>query len=731
MKVKFCPQHDQMDCGPACLVMIASAYKKEYALQTIRERSFLTKEGVSLLGISDAARSIGFEPTSVKVPLEHLKNLPLPCILHWKQNHFVVLYEIKQQKFSNRYLFKIADPGYGLISLNQENFLKSWAGEYEKGIALILEPSTNFTNYNPPKISNPNILNLLTYLKPFKKQVFNMSLCLLLGSLITVMFPFLTQYLVDKGVTAKNQNFVTLLLLGELVLFGGLVSIEIIRNRILLYVATKVNIEILSAFLSKLLSLPLRFFDTKLTGDFIQRVQDHDRIEHFLTSQSLLTLFSLITFSAFFGVMAYYDIEILLVYLILTALSILWIKLFLNRRRILDYYKFQQRSENQEAIYEIIKGVTEIKLNQFETYKKKNWEKIQQKLFEINLRIQKTDQYQLSGFELINQFKNILITFLAATAVIKGKLSLGSMLSISFITGQMNAPITQFVNFIRSLQDAKLSMERLNSVQNLEAEDAQIRPDTDGKLTNSNSGISIKNLSFQYEGPMSPYVLKNIDLFIPHGKITAIVGASGSGKSTLLKLLLKFYEPTSGCISLDNCPYEDISISYFRKNFGVVMQDGFIFSDTIERNIATSEEAIDQDKLNKAVKISNIKDFIESLPLKYKTKIGDAGNGISGGQKQRILIARVAYKDPSLILFDEATSSLDANNEKVIMDNLNDFFVNKTVIIIAHRLSTVKNADQIIVLDDGEIVEIGNHHLLTNKKGKYYELVKNQLELGN
>jgi ATP-binding cassette subfamily B protein len=497
----------------------------------------------------------------------------------------------------------------------------------------------------------------------------------------------------------------------------------------MLFVGTKISIAIISDFLKKLLQLPIKFFDSKITGDFTQRIQDNERIEYFLTSQSLVTFFSMITFSVFFGVLWYYDSTILLIYLTLTILSISWSFYWLKKRKILDYFHFQLRSENQESVLEIINGVTEMKLNHFEDFKRNEWEKIQQKLFKINVRILKLDQFQLSGFEFLNQFKNILVTFLSATFVVEGKMTIGTLLSVSYIVGQMNSPINQLVSFFRSLQDAKLSLERLNEVQNHPIEE-QIDNQDFISLT-FEEDVLFKNISFQYEGPKSPYILKGINFSIPEGKITAIVGASGSGKTTLMKLLLKFYEPTQGGIYYNGKNLHNISPKSLRENCGVVMQDGFIFSDTIERNIATGDEKINKVKLQNAVKIANIEKFINTLPLGYNTKIGASGNGISGGQKQRILIARAVYKNPHYIFFDEATSALDAENEKIIHDNLQQFFKGKTVLIIAHRLSTVKNADQIIVLKNGEIAEIGNHEQLVQNKADYFNLIKNQLELGN
>lgn len=732
---KFFFQYDYMDCGPACLAMVSSNYGKDFAMQYLRDKSFITRDGVSLLGLCEAAENIGFKTIPTKLQPDHFDKEFLPCILHWNQNHFVVLYKISKNIFNEKLTYKIADPGHGFISLSQEKFKKYWLTDGEKGVALFLEPTEEFYKQTPPKEEKPSIQYLLKYLKPYKKQMVQLFVLLLFGTLTTLVFPILTQKLIDEGVNKKDLSVISYILLAQLAFFFGNIIFGIFRNWIMLVLGTKINIQIISDFLKKLLKLPIRFFDTRLMGDFNQRIQDHERIENFLTSQSLLTVFSIITFSVFFGVLWYYDFRILAVYFILTIISIFWSLYWMKKRKILDYFSFQQRSENQESIYEIINGVSEMKLNHFEDFKRKEWEDIQQKLFKINIRILKLEQIQLSGFDFINQLKNIVVTFLAASFVVSGHMTLGALLSVSYIIGQMNSPVGQLISFFRSLQDAKLSLSRLNEVQNHpEEEQHHHLPLLSKKYTEQNGiekGIYFKNVSFQYEGPKSPYVLKNINLFIPEGKVTAIVGASGSGKTTLVKMLLKFYEPISGEINFNHLNVNEISPLDLRKNCGVVMQDGFIFSDTIERNIVTSDENTDNIKLKKALQTANINSFIEELPLGLNTKIGASGNGISGGQKQRILIARAVYKNPHFILFDEATSALDAENEKIIHDNLQSFFKDKTAIIVAHRLSTVKNADQIIVLKDGEIVEQGNHQSLVNKKADYYNLVKNQLELGN
>lgn len=729
-----------MDCGPACLAMIASVHGKNYSLKYLRDYSFVTREGVSMLGISEAAKKIGFETIGMLTTLEELQELPTPSILHWNQNHFVILREIQERKsFSNLFtksevIYKIADPGHGMVALREDDFKKLWISKETKGSVMLLNPTAEFYELKdcPPEKVDPIILSNLV--KPYRKEILQLLLALLAGNLFTFVFPFLTQALIDKGVELRSLNNVLIVLLAQVFVFMGSISIEIIRNWMLLYLGTRINISIISGFLKKVLRLPLKFFDTKLMGDFNQRIQDHERIESFLTSQSLVTLFSIINFSVFFLVLLYYDLTIVFVYAVLTALAITWSLLFLQKRKILDYYRFQQKSENQESVYELINGIQEIKLNSFEDYKRSHWEKIQIKLFKVNLRILKNNQLQYTGFDFLNQLKNIVVTFIAAREVILGHITLGEMLAVSYIIGQMNAPMNQLLSFFRSFQDAKLSLSRLTEVQNQNEEDSESQIELkEEQLNNSltlHNGITISSLKFQYEGPKSAFVLRDLNIWIPEGKTTAVVGASGSGKTTLMKLLLKFYEPTTGNIFVNDIKLSDISAASWRGNCGVVMQDGFIFSDTIERNIITGEGKADEQRLEMAIKSANIQDFIATLPLGLQTKIGAAGSGISGGQRQRILIARAVYKNPHYVFFDEATSSLDAENEKIIHDNLKEFFMKKTVLIIAHRLSTVKNADQIIVLKNGQVVEIGTHQSLLAFKAHYFNLIKNQLDLG-
>lgn len=722
-------QHDEMDCGPACLRMVLSHYGSYLSPSEAKENSYILKTGVNLFGIKEAAAKFGLDTFASKQTLEELiKNKKhYPCILHWHQNHFVVLKGIIKNIITGKYKFHIADPTHGIIKLKEDDFLSAWLNADNTGIAMFFRKNENFVKRKKSQNQQSSIKTTFKYLSPYKGKFALMFLLLLLGTVITLVFPFLTQNLIDKGINAKNINIIVTILIAQLSLYVGSLIFEILRNRILLFVGTKVSIKIISDFLKKILKLPLKFFESKMIGDFNQRISDNERVENFLTSESLYTLFSIVNFAVFFGVLWYYDYTILFAYLILTALSVLWAFYWLKKRKFLDYFRFKYRSENQNTIYEFFSGVTEMKLNNYEDYKCNEWEKIQYKLFNINLKSLKIDQLQLSGFNFFNQIKNILVTFLSAIFVVNGKMTLGELLSVSYIIGQMNSPVNQLIGFFRSLQDAKLSLERINEVQEYTNEEKNNYQKLEVK---ANNAIILQNVSYQYQGSKSPYALKDVSLKIPYGKITAIVGASGSGKTTLLKLLLRFFDTTEGNIYYGKQNILSLSPQSLRQHCGTVMQDGYIFSDSIMRNIITSKENHYEDRLKRVIEIANLTEFIQTLPLKLNTKIGSSGNQISGGEKQRILIARAVYKNPEFLFFDEATNALDANNERAIVENLQDFYKGKTVVIVAHRLSSVKNADQIIVLNRGKIAEIGTHDQLTAKHGEYYELVKNQLELG-
>jgi ATP-binding cassette subfamily B protein len=736
MAYPFHKQFDSFDCGPTCLQMVSDFFGKKFDIDFLRKECFITREGVSLLGISQAGEKIGFRTLMAKVTSDALKQeCPLPAILHWNQEHFVVLYNIKQASalFTNKKqtLYTIGDPAHGIITIKEEDFLKNWqTSENNRGITLLLEPTSAFFESKSNNVSaGKEIKLMLAYLRPFRKQLMLLLLCMSVSVAITISLPYLTKGLIDKGVLGKSHNLIVLFVLSQLILYVSSSILDVVRGWLLLHMNAKISINIISDFLKKLMKLPISFFDSKSVGDVSQRINDHHKIETFLSSDLSVTLFSLLQILVLSFILLSYKFDIWITFAVLSLIGTVWVFLFQKKRKQLDYIRFAQSKNVQEKLFELVVGMQEIKLFGSEDEKRWEWEYLQLRQYKINIKSLKLEQYQQSGFIFFSQLKNLVISYLAATSVMDGEISLGIMLSISFIIGQTNGPLQQLVQFFKSGQDAKLSFSRLQEVhyKNDEEDTENAKP----KNTIPEHGlIQIENLNFQYQGPRSPHVLKNVNIDIPKGKITAIVGASGSGKTTFLKLLLGFYTPTSGTIAIGGEDLSDISPRAWRRNCGTVMQDGYIFNDTIYKNIVVDGNNIDSERFNLARNISNLDEFVNELPMDYNTKIGASGIGLSGGQKQRVLLARAIYKDPDYLFFDEATSNLDANNETQIMDRLDNFFIGKTVVVIAHRLSTVRNADQIIVLEKGEIVEVGNHTSLTLQKGRYYELIKNQLELG-
>jgi len=722
-------QADNKDCGPTCLKIIAKYYGKTINIQELRDFSETTREGSNLLFLSDAAEKIGFRTLGVKLSVTRIEEAPLPCILHWNKDHYVVLYKIKKGKFY------ISDPAFGLLEYNKEEFVKFWIGnnaddETKEGIALLIEATPNFfqSDFDKEENSGLGFRFLSQYLFQYKSFLIQLAIGLLASSLLNLLFPFLTQSIVDVGIQNQNINFIYLILFAMLFIFAGRTGLELIRSWILLHLSTRINISLISDFFIKLMNLPISFFDVRMTGDIMQRINDHRRIEKILTTSSLNVLFSVINMFVMGAVLAYFNLQIFLVFFLGSFFYFGWITLFLKRREVLDYKRFAEVSNEQNKVMELINGMQEIKLHNAEKQKRWGWEYVQARLFRVSIKGLVLEQSQTIGSSVINELKNIFIILLSAKLVIEGSITLGMMLAISAIVGSLNGPITQLIEFVRELQDAKISLARLSEIHQKEDELQQ-----EAHQTNEiphDDDIEIKNLSYRYLGSDAP-VLDNLNLVIPANKVTAIVGVSGSGKTTLMKLLLKFYEPEKGEVTIGNAQLKNISQKAWRSNIGAVMQEGFIFSDTIANNIAFGADRIDKEKLVYAADVANIKEYISGLPLGFNTKIGAEGLGMSTGQKQRLLIARAVYKNPEILFFDEATSALDANNEKEIMKKLDVFFKDKTVVVIAHRLSTVMNADQIVVLDKGKIIEMGSHSALVAQKGNYFELVRNQLQLGN
>ena len=725
-------QSDSMMCGITCLQMVCKHFGREVSLRTLSKLCVATSEGVSMLGVNEAANKLGLRTMCARTDFDTLSKATLPCVLHWNQNHFVVLYKVRKGR-----IFYVADPGKGLVKYNLEEFGKHWVstasqGE-EKGIAMFLEPTLEFYSHkvdNEEEDGSPRSFQFLFgYIKQYRKYFGQIVLGLLVGSLLQLILPFLTQSIVDVGIKNQNIGFIWLILLGQLMLTISRTAIDFIRRWLLLHISLRINISLVSDFFIKLLKLPMSFFDTKLMGDLMQRMGDHSRVNTFLTQQTLSIVFSLFTFVVFSIVLLSYNWLVFAIFMLGSLLYGGWLALFLRRRKVLDYELFEQQAINNNKTYEFITSMQEIKLQDCEQRRRWEWEDVQADLFNVQMKSLKLQQTQEAGSIFINELKNIVITVVAATAVIHGQLTLGMMLAVQYIIGQLNSPVEQLMSFFYSVQDVRISLERINEIHRMDDENGKQGLET--SVTDETKGIDMENINFKYDPHALKTIIDDVSLTIPKGKVTAIVGASGSGKTTLIKLMLGYYPVLGGQINIGGTDVNTLNKKWWRRQCGVVMQDGVIFSESIARNIAVDDKEIDKQRLQTAAEIACIHDYVMGLPLKYNTKIGRDGVGLSQGQKQRILIARAVYKNPDYIFLDEATNSLDANNERMIVEYLDEFYKGKTVVIVAHRLSTVKNADQIVVLDKGKVVEIGNHEELTAKRGAYYNLVKNQLELGN
>lgn len=731
MRFKIIKQKDSMQCGIACLSSICLYYGKKYSLAFLEKLCHSTSEGISLKAIADGANKLGLNSRTGLISADYFCENDMPCILHWDQKHFVILYKISK----SRKYFYIADPGRGLVKCTQQEFYHHWIstksnGE-EKGIVMFLNPTDKFGEIQSQELVEKRSFSFLfCYITKYRKYFIQIILGLLLGCVLQLVMPFLTQSIVDIGITHKNINFVWLVLIGELMIVTAKTITDFIRRWLLLHISMRINISLVSDFFIKLLKLPMSFFDTKLMGDLMQRMNDHERIQSFLTSHILSTIFSILSFVVLGIVLLIYNKLIFAIFLIGSLAYGIWITIFLNKRKTLDYEIFELQAANQNKTYQFITTIQEIKLQDCEQRRRWEWEDIQVDLFKAQMKSLKLQQSQETGSIFINELKNILVTVMAATAVIEGEITLGTMLAIQYIVGQLNSPLDQLMSFIYSLQDVKISLERINEIHGNMNEEC-ISNNMSSFGDSEDLFINLKRIDFKYNPHNDDYTLHNISFDIPKGKVTAIVGASGSGKTTLIKLMLGYYPVLSGDILIAGGNIDNYNLKWWRRQCGVVMQDGVIFSESIARNIAVDDGEIDKERLVKAAEIANIHEYIMGLPLKYNTKIGRDGVGLSQGQKQRILIARAVYKNPQFIFLDEATNALDAKNERAIVENLNEFYKGRTVVVVAHRLSTVKNADQIVVLDAGKVVEVGDHSTLIAKQGTYYNLVKNQLELGN
>lgn len=719
-------QHDSMQCGITCLQMICEYYGRMYTLDQLAEMCYVTTEGVSLLGISQTAEHMGIHTVCGRLTVEQLTADVLPCILHWNQNHFVVLYSVKGKRYY------LADPAKGRVKMDEAEFSTHWVstkslGE-DKGIAMILYPTPNFYARKDVSEKKDTSLFLSKYFLQYHKYFFLIFVGLLLGCILQLIMPFLTQGIVDIGIRHKDVGLIGLILIGELMIVIGRTATDFVRRRLLLHISMRINISLVSDFFIKLLRLPMSFFDSKQTGDLLQRMNDHNRVQSFLTTQVLSVMFTFLSFVVFGIVLLVYDPVICGIFLLGSVIYSLWIAQFMQRRKLIDYELFEQQAINQNKTYQFITSMQEIKLQDCEQRRRWEWEDVQADLFVVQMKSLKLQQTQEAGSVFINELKNIFITVLAATAVIDGRITLGAMLAIQYIVGQLNSPVEQLMGFIYSFQDVKISLERINEIHHIKDEGSRSKQSTQ---FGEHKNIELIHTDFKYDPHVTRKTIDDISFTIPEGKITAIVGASGSGKTTLLKLMLGYYPVMNGSILIADKNLNDYDLKWWRRQCGVVMQDGMIFSESIARNIAVDDGEVDITRLEQAAKIANIHNYIMQLPLKYNTQIGRDGVGLSQGQKQRILIARAVYKNPSFIFLDEATNALDANNEKTIVENLNEFYKGRTVVVVAHRLSTVKNANQIIVLNNGKVIETGNHISLIEKHGAYYNLVKDQLELGS
>jgi len=721
-------QLEASDCGPTCIQMIAAYYKKSIPLSLLKDYCHITRLGVSTRDMMDGCKKIGLEGAVLTLSIDKMKVMPLPAILFWRQNHFVVIYQIKKKK--DKYYFYIVDPGFGRVRLNEQEVLKEWSNDEDnRGICILLEPTELFYTKQYDNKVLINIFSPKIYFRKYKRKLYYSLIFIAVTFLCSWFLPFILQNIIDKGINQNNMNFVLLMLIGQMCLVMGNMISTYIGNRIVFKVGLNISIDIAIDYLYKLVKLPIHFFDTRVGSDLLQRMNDEEKIKTFLTHNINVIALTFLNFVIYSSVLIYYSAYVFILFVFFSFLSALVTRYILRNRLLINYSLFSSYSKKTNTEYELVNGMIEVKINNSDSNFLKKWKELQIDINKLSIKNLYLEYYLNIGTSFLNVVRDIIITAACAYLVINKQMTFGAMMTISYLLGQLSGSVYQVVGFFKSFQDSKLSYERIGEIIKVENENKNrsIVFDSQHKFQ---KGYEFQNVYFKYEGSYSPFVLKDLTCSIPIGKVTAIVGASGSGKTTLLKLLLSFYYPQKGDVYLDDVKMSDINTENWHGKCGVVMQDGYIFSDTITKNIAISDETPDIKYLEEVAHVVRMDDFINTLPLKYNTKIGKSGIDMSGGQKQRILIARALYRKPDFLFFDEATSTLDSTNEKLIMENLKSYYVGRTVVIIAHRLSTVKDADNILVLDNGLLVEEGNHKQLVERKGVYFNLVKNQLELG-
>lgn len=732
MKYRVIMQHDSMQCGAACLLSVCHFYGRSgMSLEQMTEMCGVGRDGVSIYDLNKAARRLGFETLCAKLTLSDLLDITLPCILFWNASHFVVLFEAR----GGRYV--IGDPALGVVERSEAEVSQAWLAADDddgvlRGVVLGLSPTDDFSCGGDCGVQSlslrKSLPSLWTYVRPHRWCIAQLAAGLAFGCVVQLILPFLSQAVVDVGVGLRDVGSLWTLVIAQMALMLGRAAAGFVRSWILLRIGTRVNIAMVSDFLAKLMRLPMTFFDKKLTGDILQRMGDYSRVRDFFTSQALDALFALSSVAVFAFVLGCYSLRLFAVFLVGSLAHAAWLSFFMRRRRVLDYELFRRQALCSNKTLECVSSLHEVKLQGCGARRRAEWEASQEALVSTQAQSLALSQRQEAGSVVIAEGKNIVMTLCSATAVMSGDMTMGMMLATQFIAGQLVSPIERLTRFAYAAQDVRVSLERILSVSRMPDEDdgRNASPvDVDWRL-----GVEFRHVSFAYSPSECGHpAVDDVSLYFPSGKVTAIVGASGSGKSTLIKLLLGFFEPQEGDVSVGGVELSSLPMEWWRGQCGIVMQDGVIFSDSVARNIAMADDEPDMRRVREAARLACADGFISDLHAAFETKIGAEGQQLSKGQAQRILLARAVYRNPSLLILDEATNSLDTVSERRIVDNLASFCAGRTTIVIAHRLSTVRNADNIIVMSGGRVVERGTHNELAKLHGYYYELIKNQLDI--